>query len=105
MKKSGRNQLPSESGNFLLTWIHSLLLACRGFFSLWMDTVKDTEKMTTYDAVMIAEGVYEGDTDQLQEAWQILVDTCLAWSLTRLVRSRGYPPDRSRRHSALYAPS
>jgi fatty acid-binding protein DegV len=37
--------------------------------------------MTTYDAVMIAEGVYEGDTDQMQEAWQILVDTGLAWSL------------------------
>ena len=46
-----------------------------------MVTVKDTKKMTTYDAVMIAEGVYEGDTDQLQEAWQTLVDTGLAWSL------------------------
>jgi hypothetical protein len=46
-----------------------------------MDTVKDTKKMTTYDAVMIAEGVYEGDTDQMQEAWQMLVDTGLAWSL------------------------
>ena len=43
--------------------------------------MKDTEKMTTYDAVMIAEGVYPGDTDQMQEAWQILVDTGLAWSL------------------------
>ena len=39
------------------------------------------KKMTTYDAVMIAEGVYPGDTDQMQEAWQILVDTGLAWSL------------------------
>ena len=39
------------------------------------------KKMTTYDAVMIAEGVYPGDTNQLQEAWQILVDTGLAWSL------------------------
>ena len=46
-----------------------------------MDSVKDAEKMTTYDAVMIAEGVYDGDPDQLQEAWQILVDTGLAWSL------------------------
>ena len=46
-----------------------------------MDSVKDTKKMSTYDAVMIAEGVYEGDTDQLQEAWQTLVDTGLAWSL------------------------
>ena len=46
-----------------------------------MDTVKDTKKMTTYDAVMIAEGVYDGDSDQQREAWQILVDTGLAWSL------------------------
>ena len=46
-----------------------------------MDSVKEDKKMTTFDAVMIAEGVYEGDTDQLQEAWQMLVDTGLAWSL------------------------
>ena len=46
-----------------------------------MVTVKEGKKMTTYDAVMIAEGVYEGDTAQMQEAWQILVDTGLAWSL------------------------
>ena len=46
-----------------------------------MDSVKDTEKMTTYHAVMIAEGVYDGDSDQQREAWQILVDTGLAWSL------------------------
>ena len=43
--------------------------------------MKDTEKMSTYDAVMIAEGVYDGDSDQQREAWQILVDTGLAWSL------------------------
>ena len=43
--------------------------------------MKDTEKMTTYDAVMIAEGVYDGDSDQQREAWQILVDTGLAWAL------------------------
>ena len=43
--------------------------------------MKDTKKMTTYDAVMIAEGVYAGDSDQQREAWQILVDTGLAWSL------------------------
>ena len=43
--------------------------------------MKDTEKMTTYDAVMIAEGVYDGDSDQQREAWQILGDTGLAWSL------------------------
>ena len=46
-----------------------------------MDSVKDAEKMTTYDAVMIAEGVYDGDSDQQREAWQMLVDTGLAWSL------------------------
>jgi hypothetical protein len=46
-----------------------------------MVTVKEGKKMTTYDAVMIAEGVYPGDTDQMQEAWQILVDTGLAWSM------------------------
>ena len=46
-----------------------------------MDSVNEDKKMTTYDAVMIAEGVYEGDTDQMQEAWQMIVDTGLAWSL------------------------
>ena len=45
-----------------------------------MDVMEDT-KMSTFDAVMIAEGVQEADTDQLQEAWQILVDSGLAWSL------------------------
>ena len=43
--------------------------------------MKDTEKMSTYDAVMIAEGVYDGDSDPQREAWQLLVDTGLAWSL------------------------
>ena len=46
-----------------------------------MDSVKDTKKMSTFDAVMIAEGVYDGDSDQQREAWQMLVDTGLAWSL------------------------
>lgn len=43
--------------------------------------MNEDKKMTTYDAVMIAEGVYEGDTDRMQEAWQMIVDTGLAWSL------------------------
>lgn len=42
--------------------------------------MEDT-KMSTFDAVMIAEGVQEADTDEMQEAWQILVDTGLVWSL------------------------
>lgn len=42
--------------------------------------MEDT-KMTIFDAVMIAEGVQVADTDQKQEAWQILVDSGLAWSL------------------------
>jgi fatty acid-binding protein DegV len=45
-----------------------------------MDVMEDT-KMSTFDAVMIAEGMQEADTDQMQEAWQMLVDTGLAWSL------------------------
>ena len=42
--------------------------------------MEDT-KMSTFDAVMIAEGMQEADTDQMQGAWQMLVDTGLAWSL------------------------
>jgi hypothetical protein len=45
-----------------------------------MDVMEDI-KLGIYDAVMIAEGVQEADTDQMQEAWQMLVDTGLAWSL------------------------
>ena len=43
--------------------------------------MEDTKKMDIYDAVMIAEGVQEADTNEMQEAWQMLVDTGLAWSL------------------------
>ena len=38
--------------------------------------------MDTFTAVMIAEGVEEATSeDQLLEAWQVLVDTGLAWQL------------------------
>jgi hypothetical protein len=39
-------------------------------------------KMDSYTATMICEGVEEyTDVDQLIEAWQILIDTGLAWKL------------------------
>ncbi len=38
--------------------------------------------MNDFDAVMIAEGVYEAESeDQLIEAWQHLIDSGLAWKL------------------------
>ena len=38
--------------------------------------------MTNYDAVMIAEGAQEPKSqEQYIEAWQILVDTGMAWKL------------------------
>jgi hypothetical protein len=38
--------------------------------------------MTDFDAVMIAEGAQEADSEeQLIEAWQHLIDTGLAWKL------------------------
>lgn len=37
--------------------------------------------MTSYDAVMIAEGVQEATEEEQLEAWQYLVDTGLAWQL------------------------
>ena len=38
--------------------------------------------MTQYEAIGIAEGFVESDTEeQVIEAWQYLVDTGLAWSL------------------------
>jgi hypothetical protein len=45
-----------------------------------MDVMED-KKMTIYDAVMIAEGEQVADTGEMQEAWQMLVDSGLAWSL------------------------
>lgn len=41
-----------------------------------------TEKMDTFNAVMIAEGVYDAkDEEELVSAWQHLIDTGLAWRL------------------------
>ena len=38
--------------------------------------------MNTFDAVGIAEGYIEADSeDQVLEAWQCLVDTGMAWQL------------------------
>ena len=38
--------------------------------------------MNQFDAIMIAEGVQEAESEaQVLEAWQVLVDTGLAWQL------------------------
>ena len=38
--------------------------------------------MDTFTATMLAEGVFEAeDQEELLEAWQVLVDTGLAWKL------------------------
>lgn len=38
--------------------------------------------MTTFDAVMIAEGVQEAESEeQYLEAWQMLIDTGMAYQL------------------------
>ena len=38
--------------------------------------------MNQFDAVMIAEGAQEAESvEQVQEAWQLLVDTGMAWQL------------------------
>ena len=43
---------------------------------------KRKPKMTNQDAMMIAEGVQEPESDeQYIQAWQHLIDTGLAWSL------------------------
>lgn len=45
-------------------------------------TFKRRENMTDYDAVGIAEGFVEAESeDQVIDAWQHLVDTGLAWKL------------------------
>ena len=40
-----------------------------------------TIQMTPYEAVMIAEGVQPADYDDQIAAWQLLVNSGLAWSL------------------------
>jgi hypothetical protein len=37
--------------------------------------------MTTFDAVMIAEGVQDADEQTTIKAWQYLIDTGLVWTL------------------------
>jgi hypothetical protein len=40
------------------------------------------EHMTTFDAIMIAEGVYQAKSQQQYiEAWQMLIDTGMAYQL------------------------
>lgn len=40
-----------------------------------------TVQLSTFDAVMIAEGVEDASIDKQLEAWQKLVDTGLVWQL------------------------
>jgi|TARA_Y100000034_G_scaffold107668_1_gene137422 hypothetical protein len=45
-------------------------------------SIEQRKQMTNYNAVGIAEGWVEADSeDQVIEAWQHLVDTGLAWTL------------------------
>lgn len=37
--------------------------------------------MDTFDATMIAEGVYPADEEKTIEAWQHLIDTGICWQL------------------------
>jgi len=51
-----------------------------------MDIIKlknqrSKREWTTFDATMIAEGVMEASIDELMEAWSILIETKLAFSL------------------------
>jgi hypothetical protein len=37
--------------------------------------------MTTYQAISIVEGLETADDDEILNAWQVLVDTGMAWTL------------------------
>ena len=37
--------------------------------------------MEIFEATMIAEGVYDVEFEEYLEAWQLLIDTGLAWQL------------------------
>ena len=39
------------------------------------------KKMSVFDATMLAEGVDTGTEAEVLEAWQLLVDTGMAWQL------------------------
>lgn len=39
------------------------------------------EQLSSFDAVMITEGVEDASIERQLEAWQLLVDTGLAWQL------------------------
>jgi hypothetical protein len=47
----------------------------------WSGSTTKDETMNKSEAVMIAEGVQEADEDTQIEAWQVLIDTGMAWSL------------------------
>lgn len=40
-----------------------------------------TSGMDAYTAVSLAEGIVDGDDDEILAAWQYLVDSGLAWTL------------------------
>ena len=57
--------------------------------------------MNTFDAVMIAEGAQEADSEeQYLEAWQHLVDTGTCWGLQGVVRENRSVTDRGGPHRA-----
>jgi hypothetical protein len=41
----------------------------------------DTERMSAFTAIQIAEGSSDADEETVLQAWQYLIDTGLAWSL------------------------